>query len=166
MTTEFNRRNFLRKGAIAGIAGCALLMTAKINPLFASALQPDEKEKPDPKKLNYCGYQCPSDCKFLKATRENSTELKKEAYEIWHVKERYGADFDPEKIFCWGCKTSDKPEGVVLKGCQVRKCAIEKGYDCCIQCANLTTCTFDLWKRFPDFHTYVISEQKRFNEIN
>jgi len=148
---------------MAGIAGCALLMAAKINPLFAITLQPDEKEIPDPKKLNYCGYQCSADCKFLKATQENSPELKKEAYAIWKVKEHYGVDFEPEKIYCWGCKTTEKPAGVVLKGCQVRKCAIEKGYDCCIECSNLSACEFDLWKRFPDFKTHMIGEQKRFN---
>jgi hypothetical protein len=162
MTTEVNRRDFLKKGALAGMAGCALLITARMNPLFANSLQPDETVKPDPKKLNYCGYQCPSDCKFLKATQENNTELKKEAYEIWKIKEKHNVDFDPEKIFCWGCKTSDKPEGVVVKGCQVRKCTIEKGYDCCIECSNLTACNFDLWKQFPDFHTNMINKQKRF----
>jgi len=77
MTTEVNRRDFLKKGALASMAGCALLITSRMNPLFANSLQPDEAVKPDPKKLNYCGYQCPSDCKFLKATQENNTELKK-----------------------------------------------------------------------------------------
>jgi hypothetical protein len=164
MTTEFNRRDFLRKGAVAGMAGCALLMAGKINPMFANSLNQNEKIKPDPRKLNYCGYQCPSDCKFLKATQENNTELKKEAYESWKIKEKHGIDFDPEKIFCWGCKTTGKPEGVVIKECQVRKCAIEKGYDCCIQCSNLEACVFDLWKQFPDFHTHMIQEQKIYRE--
>jgi hypothetical protein len=137
-------------------------MAAKINPLFASSLRPDEKELPDPKKLNYCGYQCPADCKLLKATQENNIELKKEAYEIWKIKERHGVDFEPEKIFCWGCKTPDKPEGIVVSGCPVRKCAIEKGYDCCVECNKLEACDFELWKNFPDFHAHVVSEQKRY----
>lgn len=155
-----NRRLFLKKSAVAGFSGCAFLMAARFNPLHAFDRFADEKEIPDPSKMNYCAYTCPSDCKFLQASKENNLEMKKEAYETWKVKERYGADFDPDQIFCWGCKTPDQPEGVILKGCQVRKCAIEKGFQACIECDQLTACDKDLWVRFPDFYKYVKEIQK------
>lgn len=128
----------------------------------ASMNQINDDEPIDPKALNYCGYKCPADCKFLKASLENNAELKKEAYEIWKIKEHYGVDFDPEKIFCFGCKTQDKPVGIVLQKCTVRSCAIEKSFDSCIECSGLETCEKELWSNFPDFKKMMIDMQKKY----
>jgi hypothetical protein len=81
---------------------------------------------PDPKKLNYCGYTCPADSKMKKATLENDVALKKEAYKDWRIEEKYGIAFDPDKVFYYGCKTPDKPVGLVVEKCSVRNCAREK----------------------------------------
>lgn len=156
--TNLNRRKFLQSTAITG---CAVLMAAKFNPLSAFNHLAEE-DKIDPKLLNYCGYTCPSDCKFMEATKANDPALKKEAYDIWHIKERYGFDFDPETAICYGCKATDKPEGVVVKGCTVRSCAKEKEIDACIQCDELKSCDQDLWKRFPDFHKAIIEMQEKY----
>jgi hypothetical protein len=162
MNNPVDRRKFLKFSAVAGVSGCALLMAANLNKLQAFNYLSNGNEIPDPLKMNYCGYNCPDDCKFLKATKENNLELKKEAYETWKIKEKFGVDFDPDKIFCWGCKTPDKPKGVVINGCQVRKCAIEKGYQACIQCDSLVACEKDLWKNFPDFFNAVKEMQKTY----
>jgi hypothetical protein len=162
MEKEVNRRKFIKISTVAGITGCAFLLASKFNSLKAFNSLSAQNEPIDLKKLNYCGYQCPADCQFLQATRENNTELKMKAYENWKIKEKYGVDFEAEKVFCWGCKTNDKPVGIVLSKCQVRNCAIEKGYDCCIECDNLTSCGFELWKNFPDFHKQVIEMQKTY----
>jgi len=119
-------------------------------------------EIPDPKKLSYCGYKCPADCQFLKGSIENNVELKKEAYELWKIKERFNVDFDPDKIFCFGCKTTDKPEGIVLVNCTVRSCVISKGFDCCIECAELVDCEKELWDRFLKFKEQVIEMQQKY----
>ena len=161
MPKQIKRREFLIKGSCAGIAGCALLMSAKASP-FGKLLTMAEDEPIDPKRLNYCGYTCPSDCKFLIASVKNDPELKKEAYTIWKIKEKYNIDFDPETIFCYGCKNTEKPEGVVLKNCTVRKCALSKGLNCCIECSELSGCTKELWSQFPDFRQYVIELQKKY----
>ena len=95
---------------------------------------------------------------------KNDVELKKKAYEEWQIKEHYNIDFDPEKIFCFGCKNEEKPAGVVLTNCTVRSCAIEKEYDSCIQCDELTSCQKDLWTRFPEFHKSVIKMQEVYKE--
>jgi hypothetical protein len=162
METEVNRRNFIKLSALAGITGCAFLIASRFNSLKAMSAFSNENEIPDPKKLNYCGYQCPNDCLFLQATRENNLEMKIKAYNVWKIKEKHGIDFDAEKIFCWGCKTKDKPVGITLSKCTVRNCAIEKGYDCCIECNNLVKCEFELWKNFPDFHKQVLEMQKTY----
>ena len=62
-----------------------------------SGTAPDEDI--DPKKLMYCGYTCPEECKFLIASVKNDKELRKEAYDLWKIKERFDIEFDPEKIF-------------------------------------------------------------------
>jgi hypothetical protein len=123
-----------------------------------------EGEEIDPKKLMYCGYVCPEECTFLKGSVENDVKLKKEAYDQWKIKERFNVDFEPEKIFCYGCKNAAKPEGIVLEKCTVRQCVISKELDCCIQCLELVDCDKDLWTRFPDFKKHVIELQQKYLE--
>jgi hypothetical protein len=154
MENQFNRRKFVTASAFAG---CALLVSGKLSAFnnFAHL----QNEIPNPKKLNYCGYTCPKDCQFLEASLKNDTELKKKAYETWHIRERYNVDFDADKTFCFGCKNSDKPAGIVMKNCTVRSCAINKKFDSCIECKELKDCGKDLWTRFPDFKKEVIKMQ-------
>ena len=161
MSKRMKRREFLLKGSCAGIACCTLLLNTKALS-FGSALKPAEDEPIDPKALNYCGYKCPSDCKFLLASVKNDPELKKEVYTTWKIKEKYNIDFDPETIFCYGCKNMEKPEGVVLTNCTVRNCARSKELACCIECKELSECTKELWSQFPDFKLYVIEMQKKY----
>lgn len=163
MKTSLKRRQFIKNSTYAGIGYCCLITETKLSAMSSFYNEKDD-EIPDPKKLNYCGYVCPEDCPFLKATLENDVELKKEAYKLWQIKERFGVEFDPEKIFCYGCKAEGKPEGIVLNKCSVRACAISKGLDCCIECDNLTDCNEDLWKRFPEFKKAVIEMQKKYRD--
>lgn len=155
MKTNFNRREFVTTSAIGG---CALLVSDK---LFAfNSFSIFQNEVPNLKKVNYCGYTCPKDCKFLEASVKNDAALKKEAYQIWEMKERFGVqEFDPDKIFCFGCKTTDKPVGIRLQKCDVRNCAIGKKLDSCIECKELSACDKDLWIKFPDFKQSIIKMQ-------
>ncbi len=153
-----DRRDFLHN---TGIAMCGLCFSGL--PSLAGADEEVKAQEPlDPTKLNYCGYNCPADCKFLKATLENDIELKREAFKIWEIEKRFGTEFDPETAICHGCKTKDKPEGVVVKGCDVRACAQEKKIDCCIECEELAACEKTLWTRFPKFKEQVVEAQKRY----
>lgn len=61
----------------------------------------------------------------------------------------FNVDFDPARVFCYGCKPKDKPLSINVNACTVRKCAIEKGIDCCIECTGLTACEKELWKNYP-----------------
>jgi hypothetical protein len=157
-TKPTSRRQFISNTSKFAITCCALATCRK----FAGANWLLDEEIPDPKKLEYCGYTCPADCKMLKGTLENNNELKKEAFNEWKLEERFGITFDPEKVICYTCKAEDKPMGVVLGKCTIRECAIGRGNDCCIECDDLTTCEKDLWQRFPDFHKHVIDMQKKY----
>lgn len=163
MSKQTNRRKFIKKSVATSLTGCALLIAAKYNPLGAFNYLAIADEIPDPSKLNYCGYTCSADCKLLKASEENNVELKKEAFTEWKIKEKHGVEFNADEIFCWGCKNTNKPAGIVVRKCTVRKCAIEKGYDACIECDELNKCNKELWKSFPDFHKSVIKMQENYN---
>ena len=150
-----DRRTFISTGATM----CGLCVCAQF-PFAAYA----GDEPIDPKKLNFCGYTCPKDCKFLKGTLDNNLELKREAWELWKIEERFGVEFDEEQAFCYSCKELDKPEGIVLKRCTVRDCAREKELDCCIECDELQACDKDLWRRFPKFKEQVVEHQAHYRQ--
>jgi Protein of unknown function (DUF3795) len=161
MKTNESRREFLAKGSRMGLICGALAGFPKLLP-FGSLMREDEIL--NPKKLNYCGYACPPDCPMKKATLENNVELKKEAYKNWRIENKYGLAFDPDKIFCYGCKTPERSLGLVVEKCSVRNCAIENRYDCCIECPDLTACDKEIWITFPDFHKKVIEMQQKYRE--
>jgi len=162
MDKKIRRRDFLMHSGKAGLAGCAIFLCSKAIGSANGILIGEDV--PDPGKLNYCGYTCPEDCEFKKATSTNDSELKKKCFEDWAIKERYGLEYDESIAFCHGCKTKDMPGGVVVTQCTVRKCTIEKGFDCCIECKELRTCDKDLWQRFPQFYDGVKKLQIKFWE--
>ena len=92
MTNQLNRRNFIKRSSVVGIAGCTLLLSAKLNSLNAFDNLSSINEPIDPTKLNYCGYTCPVDCKFLK---EQDYKVTPEAYEQPTVN---GCDARPQGV--------------------------------------------------------------------
>jgi hypothetical protein len=160
--SKLQRRDFLIKCSRTGVTCCALLLNSKLSAL--NSFYKLQNNDPDPKELCYCGYKCTEDCQLLKGSKENNVELKKEAYELWKMKERHNIDFDPDKIFCFGCKTTNKPEGLILVNCTVRSCVMSKDIDCCIECTELADCEKELWIRFPKFKEQVIEMQKKYIE--
>lgn len=162
MKTDLKRRDFVNACLKAGIACCALSYGTK---LTGNNVVPKQDIKPDPKTLNYCGYKCTPECPLLKATVENNTELKKKAYDQFKFKEKFNIEFDPDKVFCYGCKLKDKPLSIPVKACTVRSCVIAKGYECCIQCDGLAKCDKELWTSFPKFKESVIEMQKKYRAV-
>ncbi|MCF8368212.1 MAG: DUF3795 domain-containing protein [Bacteroidales bacterium] len=155
----FTRRTFIKKASTTCAGCCALMASPSLLAFNGGVLK---GEKPDPEKLNYCGYTCPDECEFKKASVANDNKLKKEAFAAWKLEERYGIKFEAEKTYCYGCKNDDKPEGVVLTNCTVRKCVIEKNYNCCIECDQLTSCNKELWTMFPKFYEQVKELQRTY----
>ncbi len=149
-----SRRDFLRLGTFAGLA--CLCPIARLH-----AEENRTAPLPDPKKLNYCGHTCPPDCPMKLAGQSGDSETKRKAFELWHIEERYGLAFDPDQVFCHGCKTGEPEPGVAVANCPVRPCTRERGFDCCIECGQLAACDKALWERFPDFHKSVLQMQAR-----
>lgn len=148
---SIKRRDFIRIGA-----GCSLIFAGAGSFVFAA------DTKPDPKKLNYCGYKCPDDCKMYLAGKSDNEELKKEAFKMWRLEEKYGLAYSPELVFCEKCKTTGEVTSTLLTKCTVRNCAIEKGHDCCIECDGLKACDKEIWTVFPQFKEQVIKMQEAF----
>ena len=148
------RREFLIKSSRIGFA-CGALSFCFCNRLTAGEAV---KPIPDPKKLNYCGWSCQPDCAMKLAGESDDVEKKRAAYEMWHVKENHGLDFDPDQIVCHGCKTDSKELGVVVEHCEIRKCAMKKKLDGCIRCDELASC-----EKFPtDFRKVVLEMQQQY----
>lgn len=161
MKNKSDRREFLKQGSRLCVACGVFTLCPQVMSLAGSG---DEVDVPDPEKLNYCGYTCPPDCPMYTATMAEDAARKKEAFDQWKIGERYGIEFDAEKVFCYGCKVEDKPLGPVVENCTVRKCVKEKSLECCIECSELQKCEQDLWARFPDFHKSIIEMQNKYNE--
>lgn len=156
-----SRREFLRLGTLAGVA-CTFACLCPIARLHAA--ESGSTPLPDPKKLNYCGYTCPPDCPMKLAGESGDIEAKRKAFEMWHIKERYGLEFDPEKVFCHGCKTTEKELGVAVGNCPVRPCTIERGHNSCVECDELANCDKALWKLFPGFHKSMLQMQAQLKQ--
>ena len=155
--SKIDRRKF-----IAGVAMCGACLCSRFPAFATEEASSTEQEAINPKERCFCGYKCPSDCKFRQATLEDDVELKREAWKEWKIEERFGVEFDAEQAICYGCKEMDKPAGIVLKRCTVRTCAMEKKLDCCIECDELQGCDKDLWTRFPKFKEQVIEMRKKY----
>jgi hypothetical protein len=155
MEPKQSRRLFLSHCAKFCGAGCALLALSKISPAQETApAKPGSEKKPlDLKVLSYCGIPrayCEQQCELFKATRDNDAALKKAVYDQWEMKKKFGIDFDPDRIFCYGCKPGDKPLKVGMAECPVRACPSSKGLESCVQCANLAACDKAYWKDWPN----------------
>ena len=160
MKANPSRREFIRRST------CFCVVCGAFPGLKAMSNFLEGDDIPDPKELEYCGYNCPPDCPMYKATLDNDVEAKKECYEKWGMKERYDVEFDEGTVFCYGCKAEDKPAGMAVKLCPIRNCAVEKGFDCCIECDELKDCKKGAFERFPDFHDAVVKMQEKYLAAN
>jgi hypothetical protein len=164
MESKQSRRRFLKHCTKFAGACCALLAW---NGRLPAQEGPEKKEgqgaKPiDFGKLSYCGVPCAQACELYKATAENDEKAKKLIYEQWNWKEKFGIDYDPEKIFCYSCKPGDKPMKSGMAECTVRICAMANGMESCVQCKNLSACDKEYWKKWPALYEFNKKNQARY----
>jgi hypothetical protein len=57
--------------------------------------------------VSCCLLFCSGELLAMPASDKDLPDLKKQAYEEWGMKERYNVEFDPEQIFCYGCKNEE-----------------------------------------------------------
>lgn len=81
--------------------------------------------------LTRCGYRCDL-CHAYKDNIEKDDQ-RQLLSDGWH--KLYGFRIEPEDIYCEGCISSNcLTARLVDKGCPVRPCVLEKGYENCSQC--------------------------------
>ena len=138
------RREFLkllsRFGAACACGGMAVR-------LAADQAKPGGPKLPDLKTRAYCGLICDDSCPLF-------TE--------WKWKEKFGVEFNPDQVFCYGCKAPGKPENIPHSRCTVLKCSTERKLESCLECQKLAGCDKELWKSWPDFHQQMIKLQQMY----
>ena len=160
---QTNRRAFMKKTAQCVAAGCILNQCPNL--LKAGELKMTDTGIESyvaaiSQISTYCGFNCTNECPWLIASLQNDTAAMRKQAEQWSKTNQKPIIPDGE-MFCFGCKPIDRPKGHIIKTCDVRKCAVEKNLQSCIECDNLKSCDKDLWKRFPKFHTSIIEKQKK-----
>jgi hypothetical protein len=165
MESKQSRRSFLINCAKFGGACCAVMVCGpRLGAQTETEDKKNQEKKPiDLKQLSICGIPCFKSCPLYKATIENDVEAKKVVYEQWEMKKNFGFEFDPEKVFCYGCKAWDKPENKLgLSTCDGRKCAKANEMEACIQCTNLSSCDKEIWKKWPQLHEHTKKLQEAY----
>ena len=88
------------------------------------------------KLISFCGINCET-CEARIATINNDDKLREETAEKW--RKSFSPEITAAHINCTGCRT----EGVKIAhhaSCQIRLCAIGRGYGHCGACADLESC--------------------------
>ena len=85
------------------------------------------------KMVAYCGRIC-SDCAAFLATRKDDDIARQKTAALWV--EKFGHHFRPEDINCDGCKSEGKRLVGYCHVCAIRKCAIARGVENCVNCAD------------------------------
>ena len=152
MAIQQNRRDFLRQGVNIGlgVACCCAGFSCRKQQKGSS-----EKKTPltkvtgeDFSKLSYCGLVCGEGCKTFAATKNNDYKSKTEIAKDWSAK--YGKDFKPEDVHCYGCKAENMPASYYTTICTARKCARERHVITCAHCSDFPACQKQTWTDWPE----------------
>ncbi len=88
-------------------------------------------------RIGYCGLDCDK-CDAYIATVNNDDALRAKTAKLWS--ELNGVEILPEMINCYGCKAQGAKTYFCENLCAVRKCAYQKEYETCADCANVGNC--------------------------
>lgn len=88
-------------------------------------------------KYGYCGLNC-EQCEARKATITNDNELRKRVAKLWSEMNNF--EIKPEWINCEGCHGDGVKCYYCDQQCQIRKCAMSKGFNTCAECGENSNC--------------------------
>jgi hypothetical protein len=97
----------------------------------------ETKEKNMKKLIAYCGLDCEK-CDARIATIHNDGPLREKTARLWS--EMNHAPITAEMINCMGCRADGVKTPYCDSMCEIRKCALKKGFDTCGDCSNLESC--------------------------
>ena len=87
--------------------------------------------------IAFCGLDC-EHCDARIATVNHDEKLREKVAKLWS--EWNHTEILPEYVVCEGCKGDGVKCYFCGELCQIRKCAISKGFDSCGQCAEMESC--------------------------
>ena len=95
-----------------------------------------------------CGIDC-EQCDAYIATKNNDQALREKTAKLWA--ELNNAPILPEHINCEGCRVNGVKTFFCSTLCQVRQCAISKGYETCSDCPDKDSCpkVGGIWQYTP-----------------
>jgi hypothetical protein len=160
VTPSLLRRDFLKLCGQFGVACACGCVAAQLRAADAAPAVP--KALPDLKTRAHCGLICGDWCQLWKATQTNDLAAKQKVYTEWKWKEKFGVEFNPDQVFCHGCKAPGKPQNLAHGRCTVLQCNLDRGLESCLQCRTLAACDKELWKNYPDFRQQMIKLQQEY----
>lgn len=87
--------------------------------------------------IAYCGLDCET-CEARIATLNDNRTLREKVAKEWS--ELNGVEITPEMINCLGCRVEGVKTPYCESICPIRQCALEKGVETCMDCAEIKTC--------------------------
>lgn len=96
-----------------------------------------------------CGLDCES-CDARIATVRNDDQLREETARKWSEMNN-APQITAATIHCMGCRTDGAKFGY-CNFCEIRKCALEKGFDTCGDCKEMDNCQVvaPIFQHVPD----------------
>ena len=85
-----------------------------------------------------CGLDCEK-CDAYIATKDNDRVLREKTARLWS--ELNHAPILPEQINCDGCRMDGAKTVFCSSFCEIRKCALAKGFETCGDCTEKDTCS-------------------------
>ena len=91
--------------------------------------------------IGCCGLDC-EQCGAYIATVNDDNEMREKTAKLWS--EWNNCEIPPEAINCLGCRTDGVKAYYCSELCEIRKCALQKGFETCGECAGWENCQ-TLW---------------------
>jgi len=85
--------------------------------------------------VGVCGLYC-GECEVYVAFSEGDLERQEEI--AGSISRQFNTEVGAEQIMCGGC--SGPEEISFCAGCQIRPCAVKRGYTTCAECVEMNTC--------------------------
>ena len=89
------------------------------------------------KMIGCCGLDCEK-CDAYLATIHNDDALRAKTAKLWSDLNEF--EIPPEMINCMGCRVDGAKTYYCSDMCEIRKCALGKGFETCGECSGMARC--------------------------
>lgn len=90
------------------------------------------------KNIAICGLDCEK-CDAFLATKNNDDALREKTAQLWS--KLNNVPILPEHINCEGCRIDGIKTYYCSTMCDIRKCAVDRGFETCAECREIDSCS-------------------------